>query len=135
MSDAIFLDSSFWITYRDEDEARHPQARRIVVELFRERARFVTTLPVACEICASFSRDLPGRGQVLDDLFANPLVAIEDVSPGDQKEAIKLLQTNRDKTYSLCDAISFVMIRRLQIKRAASFDRHFKQRCGFEVLP
>ena len=40
----VFIDSSFWITYREENEARWAEAQRIVVELFRRQTHFVTTL-------------------------------------------------------------------------------------------
>ncbi|MDB6057270.1 MAG: hypothetical protein JWO95_1114, partial [Verrucomicrobiales bacterium] len=39
-----------------------------------------------------------------------------------------------DKDYSLCDALSFVIIRRIGLRQAASFDKHFRQFGEFEVL-
>lgn len=134
MTNRVFLDSSFWITYREESEARQPEAQRLVAELFRQRAHFVTTLPVICEIHATFSRSLRKRALVLKDLFHNPVVTIEEVTPQDQKAALELLQANQDKTYPLCDAISFVVMRRLRINRVAAVDRHFQQFGEFEVL-
>ena len=71
---------------------------------------------------------------MLNDLCHNPLVTIEEVSHQDQKAALEILRTNQDKTYPLCDAISFVVIRRLKIARAAAFDNHFRQFGEFEVL-
>ena len=134
MTNRVFLDSSFWITYREESEARQPEAQRLVAELFRQRTHFVTTLPVLCEIHATFSRNRRKRAVVLKDLCHNPLVTIEDVSHQDQKAALELLQANQDKTYPLCDAISFVVMRRLKITRVAAFDNHFCQFGEFEVL-
>lgn len=134
MTNPVFLDSSFWITYRDEKEARHPEANRVVGELFRQRAHFVTTLPVICEIHATFSRDRRRRALVLEDFWNNRLVTIEDVTPEDQKQAIELLRANKDKTYPFCDATSFVVMRRLGIRRAVSFDHHFRQFGEFEII-
>ena len=134
MINRVFLDSSFWITYREESEARQPDAQRIVTELFRQQAHFVTTWPVICEIHASFSRNRRKRAVVLKDLCHNPLVTIEEVTHQDQKAALELLAANQDKTYPLCDAISFVVMRRLQLTRVAAFDRHFRQFGEFEVL-
>jgi uncharacterized protein len=135
MMNRIFLDSSFWISYRNERESRQSDAQRVLAELFRQRTHFVTTLPVICEIHATFSRTPRKRAQVLEELFNNPLVTVEDVSHQDQKAAIELLRANHDKTYPLCDAISFVIMRRLKIHRAASFDIHFRQIGEFEVVP
>jgi hypothetical protein len=45
------------------------------------------------------------------------------------------LSVTGDKTYSLCDALSFAVMERLKISRAASFDAHFRQYGKFVVLP
>jgi len=130
----VFIDSSFWIVYREENEARWAGAQRMVAELFSQRTYFVTTLPVICEIHAAFSRNRRKREIVLRDLCQNPLVTVEAISHQDQKTALELLQNNQDKTYSLCDAISFVVMRRLQITRVAAFDKHFRQFGEFEIV-
>ena len=129
-----FIDSSFWIAYREESEARWTEAQRILADLFRQRTHFVTTLPVICEVHANFSRNPRKRALVLKDLCHNPLVTIEVVSHQDQKAALELLSTHRDKTFPLCDAISFVIMRRLKIKRVAAFDIHFRQLGEFEII-
>jgi predicted nucleic acid-binding protein len=130
----VFIDSSFWITYREEREARWVQAQRIVANLFQQKAHFVTTLPVVCEVHAAFARNLRKRAQVLRDLYDNPVVTIEDVSRQDQTAAWELLSLHQDKTYPLCDAISFVVMRRLEIKQVVAFDVHFRQFGEFEIL-
>jgi uncharacterized protein len=48
-------------------------------------------------------------------------------------QAVKLLQNRKDKTYSLCDAISFVLMREHQINEALTTDKHFVQE-GFVRL-
>jgi predicted nucleic acid-binding protein len=53
----------------------------------------------------------------------------------DQEEAIRILRSQRDKDYSFCDAISFVVMRRFDLQRVAAFDDHFRQFGGFEVIP
>ena len=134
MNNRVFLDSSFWITYRNDKEPRQAEANRSLKELFRQRTQFVTTLPVICEIHAAFSRTRRKAVVVLEDFRDNPLLTIEEVTHEDRESAIKLLHANRDKTYALCDAISFVVMRRLGIKRAAAFDRHFQQIGEFEII-
>ncbi|MGD1927567.1 MAG: type II toxin-antitoxin system VapC family toxin [Leptolyngbyaceae cyanobacterium] len=44
--------------------------------------------------------------------------------------AVELLIARQDKTYSLCDAVSFVLMRQRGITAALSTDRHFEQ-AGF----
>ncbi|HEY3763159.1 MAG TPA: PIN domain-containing protein [Verrucomicrobiae bacterium] len=131
----VFIDASFWVAYREEEDARRALAQRLVMELCRQHVLFVTTLPVICEIHAVFSRNPLKRAMVLGDFYDNPLVTIEEVSHRDQSAARQLLSLNKDKTYSLCDVISFIVMRRLGITRAASFDRHFHQFGEFDILP
>jgi predicted nucleic acid-binding protein len=48
-------------------------------------------------------------------------------------EAISLLRERSDKGYSLCDAVSFVIMRQRSIWQALTTDHHFAQE-GFQVL-
>jgi predicted nucleic acid-binding protein len=134
MNGHVFLDASFWIAYRDERQDVHAQARRTLSEIFRRRLHFVTTLPVLCEIQAHFARSEKKKEGILRDFDANPLVQIEATTHADQQEAFELLRQHADKSYSLCDAISFVVMQRLGMKQALSFDNHFRQFGEFEII-
>jgi len=68
------------------------------------------------------------------DLLENPLLHFVEVTEVDHRAAIQLLRQHSDKSYLFCDAISFVAMRRLGVKRVAAFDDHFRQIGGFEVL-
>jgi uncharacterized protein len=135
MRNSVFLDASFWIAYRDPIRQPHfSQAQKILQQLFQQRTRFVSTLPVVCEIYAYFSRDTSGKLQVLNDFYDNPLLQLIPVTGADEAEAIQIVSKHADKDYSLCDALTFAIMERVQISRAASFDRHFRQFGRFEVL-
>ncbi|HEY5298252.1 MAG TPA: PIN domain-containing protein [Verrucomicrobiae bacterium] len=133
MTNHIFLDASFWIAYRNERQNCHREAIRILTEMARHRTKFVTTLPVLCEIHAHFSRT-PKKKVILQDFENNPLVHIEEVAHADQQLAFKLLRRQTDKSYSLCDAVSFVVMQRLGLKQALAFDDHFRQFGEFEII-
>lgn len=45
-----------------------------------------------------------------------------------------LLRTQADKTDSLCDALSLVVMERLDITDSLAFDRHFREYGRFAVL-
>jgi predicted nucleic acid-binding protein len=49
-------------------------------------------------------------------------------------EGWQYLRQHKDKTYSLTDCISFVVMNRFGIQIALTFDRHFSQ-AGFEKKP
>jgi len=49
------------------------------------------------------------------------------------RQALALIQARQDKTYSLCDAVSFVLMRERGIQEALTTDKHFEQE-GFVRL-
>ena len=59
---------------------------------------------------------------------------VERVRKGDDERAIALLRAHEDKSYSLCDALSFVVMERLRIRDAIAFDRHFREYGRFTIL-
>ena len=130
----VFLDASFWICLRDERELRHGQAAAVTRSLLEKRFQFVTTPLVFAETHAYFTRAPLRRQQILDDIEDNPVISCEPLAPADQRDAIRLLRQQRDKSYSFCDAVSFVLIRRLGLRQAVSFDEHFRQFGEFEVI-
>jgi len=49
-------------------------------------------------------------------------------------EAWRYFQKYKDKRYSLADCVSFVLMNKLGIEEALTFDKHFAQ-AGFRKLP
>jgi predicted nucleic acid-binding protein len=49
------------------------------------------------------------------------------------RQAVELLEQREDKTYSLCDAASFILMRGRGISEALTTDKHFEQE-GFTRL-
>jgi predicted nucleic acid-binding protein len=52
----------------------------------------------------------------------------------DEAAAIALVRAHEDKTYSLCDAMSFVVMERMNITDAIAFDRHFAEYGRFALI-
>ena len=67
------------------------------------------------------------------ELMENPNVEMVWVDEILHREAMDLLLVRQDKTYSLCDAISFVLMRKKGIREALTTDKHFEQE-GFTRL-
>ncbi len=135
MTAQVLLDASFWIALRDAREPWHSQARRAAENLLRDHTRLVFTSFILAETHAYFSRSTVMRNQILDDAEKNPALRWEPVLRSDEVSALALLRRHRDKEYSLCDAISFVVMQRLGIRHAAAFDNHFRQFGGFQIVP
>ena len=58
----------------------------------------------------------------------------ERASKEDESLAIDLVRSHEDKTYSLCDAMSVVVMARLGITDAIAFDRHSAEYGRFALL-
>jgi predicted nucleic acid-binding protein len=69
----------------------------------------------------------------LVDLLENPDIEVTWVDEPLHKAATDLLLARADKTYSLCDAVSFVLMRRNGITDGLTTDHHFEQE-GFRRL-
>ena len=130
----VFVDASFWIALRARGEPEHEAARELARRLAAERQALLTTDLVFAEIHAYFSRWRRLREQVLADFWDSRLFQFRDTSFADKTAAVRLLRANRDKTYSFCDAVSFVVMQRLHLRRVVSYDEHFRQFGEFEVL-
>jgi hypothetical protein len=48
--------------------------------------------------------------------------------------SVRMKRAHEDKAYSLCDAASFVVMKRLGIRKAIAFDRHFREYERFIIL-
>jgi uncharacterized protein len=65
-------------------------------------------------------------------LIVHPRLEVVWVDRGLHEEALQLLGQRLDKNYSLCDAVSFLLVKRQGIQDALTTDRHFKQE-GFTL--
>jgi predicted nucleic acid-binding protein len=115
----------------------HDQFHRHAAELFRrarsERWQLVTTNAVAFETHALLvARVRNGRdvGVRFLDALDKGMCIVERVLPSDESAAAALIRAHQDKDYSMCDALSFVVMERLGVDQAIAFDRHFESTDG-----
>ncbi|MEQ2008482.1 MAG: PIN domain-containing protein [Limisphaerales bacterium] len=130
----VFIDSSFWIALRSDRQTHHARAREILPVLFKQRAQFLSTPFVFAEVHATFSRSQAVRERIIADFWENQLMHLPEISSSDHQAAIALLRQHADKSYPFCDAVSFVLMQRLEVKRVAAFDDHFRQFGEFEII-
>lgn len=86
-------------------------------------------------VALATARRLPRMAALafLTDLLDNPDIETIWVDEELHQQAMELLLARPDKTYSLCDAVSFVLMRQRQVNIALTTDRHFVQE-GFQRL-
>jgi uncharacterized protein len=129
----VLLDTSGLLCFLHQDEAQHKTAVGLISNY---NGRFITHNYVLAELIAlALVRRFP-RSTVLMyslELMENPNVEMVWVDEILHREAMDLLLIRQDKTYSLCDAISFVLMRKKGIREALTTDKHFEQE-GFTRL-
>ena len=71
--------------------------------------------------------------EFVGELANDPYVTVAWVEQDIHRSAMELLKARPDKVYSLCDAVSFVLMRRHGMSEALATDKHFEQE-GFMRL-
>ena len=69
----------------------------------------------------------------INSLLNTPKIEIVWVDEFLVRAAVTLLQNRPDKTYSLCDTVSFVLMQQRGIREALTTDKHFTQE-GFTAI-
>lgn len=130
----VFADSGFWIGLRDKRDAYHDSSQKIAKWVINQRLQLVVTPFIFAEVYAYFCRARPLREQVVRDIWTNKIVRMEQPTFADQDRAVRLLEEYGDKNFSFADALSFVIIDRLKLRSAISYDDHFHQYGQFDVI-
>ena len=130
----MLLDTSGLLCFLPQDEPQHTLAVQL---LTKTNSSLLTQNYVVAELIALALIRRFSRTTVLSftlELFDNPNVDFVWVNESLHREAMNLLLTRRDKTYSLCDAISFVLMHQQRITEALTTDRHFEQEGFIRLL-
>ena len=128
----MLLDTSGLLCLHHKAEPMHDTARALVLP---STNLFTHNYVLAEFVALSDARRLP-RKNALDfvvEIAANPRVSLVWVERGLHNRAMALLLAQLDKSYTLCDAISIILMRERGISEALSSDHHFEQ-AGFTRL-
>ena len=128
----MFLDTSGLLCYFDVADSRHHDA----TALFKSAHFRLTHSYILAEfvpLCQSRGLNREGALAFAKRLLDNPQVEVAWVDKDRHHAALSLLEARLDKTYSLCDAVSFLLMRQYSITDALTTDRHFEQE-GFVRL-
>ncbi|HZR45893.1 MAG TPA: PIN domain-containing protein [Candidatus Manganitrophaceae bacterium] len=132
----LLLDTSYLIALEVADDQNHLAAAEHWGKLTKSLPPLITTSYVFDEIVTFFNnRNHHSKAvEIGNTLLRSPSVELIHIDPPLLHEGWRYLQKHRDKTYSLTDCISFVVMKQRGIKTALTFDKHFKQ-AGFGTLP
>lgn len=132
----LLLDTSFVLALELANDQYHPLARDLWRGFAASPVPLVTTTFIFDEVVTFIQSRVRHAKAVQVGTWlrhADSLRLIE-VDGTLFDEAWDYLTSHADKTYSLTDCVSFVLMGRLGIRTALTFDRHFVQ-AGFEARP
>jgi uncharacterized protein len=128
----MFLDTSGLLCFLDGAETRHDEAARLMLSA---RLMLTHSYVLAELVALAHARGLP-RSIILEflaELEGDLGIKVVYVDKELHRAAVDLLSRRLDKTYSLCDAVSFVLMERRGLREALTTDHHFEQ-AGFVRL-
>lgn len=137
----VFVDTSVWFRYvmrgrSREEDAEHAAVRGEIDRSVRERLPLCTTNLVVSETHQLLLRR-GSRALGLQFLRMLPIPGLDVVAstPDLEERAMRdWIEPYDDHDFSLCDAVSFAVMKDRGIRQALALDRHFAA-AGFEVLP
>lgn len=129
-----FLDTSAYFAVTDNSDSDHGTARALFERLAAFKTRLFTSNLIVVETHALLlSRLNPPIARRFLQGIRQGTTTLVWVTPDDFQRAYQIIDTYDDKGFSLTDATSFVVMERLGIPYAFTFDRHFGQ-YGLNVL-
>lgn len=132
MTRSVLWDSSAILALLDADDADHQRAVAIARQIVSEKRPSFITNYIEAETHALLLRKL-GRAIAREWLLAGGLAMVR-ATPGEEQRAKEILARHTDKDWTLCDAMSFAVLDARRIRRAFTFDHHFRQYGRIEVL-
>ena len=133
----VFVDTSGFYALIVQRDDNHPRAHLLFTRAADERWRLVTTNAVVFEthalLLARARRSREVALKFLESVEAS-VYEVERLLKTDEAQAIMLIRSHSDKSYSLCDASSFTVMQRLGITEAIAFDEDFRSYGRFVIL-
>jgi uncharacterized protein len=128
----VLWDSSAILALLDADDADHGRAVAVARRIASEKRPAFITNYIEVEAHALLLRKL-GRTIAREWLLQGGLAVIRAL-PDEERRARDILASHTDKDWTLCDAISFAVLEARHVRRAFTFDHHFRQYGRIEVL-
>lgn len=130
---SVFVDTSALFAVLDADDQFHQRARAVWTNFLERGEDLITTSYVLIETFALVQHRLGMEAVRILEEDILPVIHVQWVTEADHwAGVIALLSANR-RQLSLVDCVSFLIMQRLNLKTAFTFDPHFTEQ-GFEVL-
>ena len=133
--EAVFVDSGAWIALALSRDSLHTQAKEQWGQLQAVAAKLHTSVPVVIETFTFLERNA-NRDVALawkESIHARGVVKLATCELRDLGESWEYFRRNDLHKLSAVDATSFAIMKRLDIRVAFTFDRHFAV-AGFRLV-
>jgi predicted nucleic acid-binding protein len=124
-----FADTSFWVALSRKQDQYHERAIAWSLVVIRDRSAIVTTQAVLWEWLNALSdastRHIAAEGY--RRVHADGLITVVPFEAELTNLAVELYRARPDKSWSLTDCLSFVVMERHHIADALTTDHHFEQ--------
>ena len=128
----VFADTYYFLARLSQRDAAHERT----VEISRQiTGRIVTTSWVLTEVADALNAPHQRKLAVMlyETLLADSCVTIVPPAQGIYERGWQLYRERMDKSWSLTDCISFVVMSDMNLREALTGDKHFEQ-AGFVAL-
>ncbi|MGL4499172.1 MAG: type II toxin-antitoxin system VapC family toxin [Planktothrix sp.] len=136
MSNIYFLDTSYIVALEIKNEDVHSRVLDHWLSLMPQKPNLVTTTYIFDEVVTLLnSRKLHNKAiEVGTLLLESPDILLVEIDQALFAQGWQDFKKYKDKSFSLTDCLSFVVMREKNIMNALTLDLHFQQ-VGFQVFP
>jgi predicted nucleic acid-binding protein len=131
---SVFIDSAALYAVLDADDDNHAAAKGVWIDLLNRREELVCSNYILVESFALVQHRLgmEAARALQEDIV--PVLSIYWVDQYTHQASVSAMLTAGQRQLSLVDCVSFECMRRLGIRTAFTFDRHFAEQ-GFQCIP
>jgi uncharacterized protein len=136
MNDIYFLDTSYIVALEIKNEDVHNRVTEHWLSLVAQRPSLVTTTYIFDEVVTLLnSRKLHSKAvEVGTLLLESPDVLLVEIGADLFDRGWQDFKRYKDKSFSLTDCLSFVVMQERSITKALTLDIHFQQ-VGLQIFP
>ena len=127
LAENIFVDTSAWLALADSNDMHHQKAASSFPVILKNSQKLYTTNMVLSEAYTLLREELGHKAAMtfLISINTSPRIKVLYSDREIEKEAQELLPKFYDQPFSYTDAVSFIFMQKLKMKKAFSFDKHF----------
>jgi predicted nucleic acid-binding protein len=134
---SLFVDTSGWAHLADPRQSRHARAASVYRSARADGQRIITTNLVLMELAALLASPLrlpkPVCIAFIRDLRHSPRIEVTRIEEDTEIAAWNLWEARADKTWSLVDCASFLLMQSEGVTDVLTDDHHFEQ-AGFRAV-